>query len=215
MSVTEIKRLAHRGEENPGSDLYQPPVTEAERTMPVLHSRMMEEPVKGNEKCTVIHKIMELIDFTRNSMDEIREQIRSFFDHGYLEERYREHVRADKIYNMVNSPLGIRMAEAQKNHTLYREQQFYIGMKPEDISPEYKDSKDMVVVQGVIDAYFLEGDQVVLMDYKTDRVDQISDLVSRYHVQLDMYAKTIHQLTGRMVTEKIIYAFHFDDSINL
>ena len=73
----------------------------------------------------------------------------------------------------------------------------------------------MVVVQGVIDAYFLEGDQVVLMDYKTDRVDQISDLVSRYHVQLDMYAKTIHQLTGRMVTEKIIYAFHFDDSINL
>lgn len=46
------------------------------------------------------------------------------------------------------------MAEAQKNHTLYREQQFYIGMKPEDISPEYKDSKDMVVVQGVIDAYF-------------------------------------------------------------
>ena len=215
MSVTEIKRLAHRGEENPGSDLYQPPVTEAELTIPVLHSRMKEEPVKGNEMGTVIHKIMELIDFTRNSMDEIREQIRSFFDHGYLEERYREHVRADKIYNMVNSPLGIRMAEAQKNHTLYREQQFYIGMKPEDISPEYKDSKDMVVVQGVIDAYFLEGDQVVLMDYKTDRVDQISDLVSRYHVQLDMYAKTIHQLTGRMVTEKIIYAFHFDDSINL
>lgn len=215
MSVTEIKRLAHRGEENPGSDLYQPPVTEAELTIPVLHSRMKEEPVKGNEMGTVIHKIMELIDFTRNSMDEIREQIRSFFDHGYLEERYREHVRADKIYNMVNSPLGIRMAEAQKNHTLYREQQFYIGMKPEDISPEYKDSKDMVVVQGVIDAYFLEGDQVVLMDYKTDRVNQISDLVSRYHVQLDMYAKTIHQLTGRMVTEKIIYAFHFDDSINL
>ena len=215
MSVTEIKRLAHRGEENPGSDLYQPPVTEAELTIPVLHSRIKEEPVKGNEMGTVIHKIMELIDFTRNSMDEIREQIRSFFDHGYLEERYREHVRADKIYNMVNSPLGIRMAEAQKNHTLYREQQFYIGMKPEDISPEYKDSKDMVVVQGVIDAYFLEGDQVVLMDYKTDRVDQISDLVSRYHVQLDMYAKTIHQLTGRMVTEKIIYAFHFDDSINL
>lgn len=78
MSVTEIKRLAHRGEENPGSDLYQPPVTEAEITIPVLHSRMKEEPVKGNEMGTVIHKIMELIDFTRNSMDEIREQIRSF-----------------------------------------------------------------------------------------------------------------------------------------
>ena len=46
MSVTEIKRLAHRGEENPGSDLYQPPVTEAELTIPVLHSRMKEEPVK-------------------------------------------------------------------------------------------------------------------------------------------------------------------------
>lgn len=62
MSVTEIKRLAHRGEENPGSDLYQPPVTEAELTIPVLHSRMKEEPVKGNEMGTVIHKIMELID---------------------------------------------------------------------------------------------------------------------------------------------------------
>lgn len=53
-------------------------MTEAELTIPVLHSRMKEEPVKGNEMGTVIHKIMELIDFTRNSMDEIREQIRSF-----------------------------------------------------------------------------------------------------------------------------------------
>ena len=64
----------------------------------------------------------------------------------------------------------------------------------------------MVVVQGVIDAYFLEGDQVVLMDYKTDRVDQISDLVSRYHVQLDMYMITADQIRYLIWSAVIMYS---------
>ncbi len=32
------------------------------------------------------------------------------------------------------------------------------------------DSQERVLVQGIIDAYFLEGDEIVLVDYKTDRV---------------------------------------------
>lgn len=217
MSVTEIKRLSNRGEENPGVELFAAPKfsAEKERQIPLLKSRMAEEPVKGNEMGTVIHKIMELIDFTKGTEEEINEQIASFFEKGFLPERYREHVRQDKIYNMVNSPLGQRMAEAQKNRNLFREQQFYVGMRPEEISECYKDSQDLVIVQGVIDAYFLEENRIVLLDYKTDNVDTMETLIERYHVQLDLYAKTLERLTGTQVKEKVIYAFHFDDAISL
>lgn len=217
MSVTEIKRLSNRGEENPGAELFAAPKFEAEkeRQIPLLKSRMAEEPVKGNEMGTVIHKIMELIDFTKGTTEEINEQIASFFEKGFLPERYREHVRHDKIYNMVNSPLGKRMAEAQKKRNLFREQQFYVGMRPEEISERYKDSQDMVIVQGVIDAYFLEENRIVLLDYKTDNVDTMETLRERYHVQLDLYAKTLERLTGTQIKEKVIYAFHFDDAISL
>lgn len=217
MSVTEIKRLSNRGEENPGAELFAAPkfAAEKERQIPLLKSRMAEEPVKGNEMGTVIHKIMELIDFTKGTNEEINEQIASFFEKGFLPERYREHVRQDKIYNMVNSPLGKRMAEALKNRNLFREQQFYVGMRPKEISERYKDSQDLVIVQGVIDAYFLEENRIVLLDYKTDNVDTLETLIERYHVQLDLYAKTLERLTGTQVKEKVIYAFHFDDAISL
>ena len=59
-------------------------------------------------------------------------------------------------------------------------------------------------MQGIIDAYFLEGDEIVLVDYKTDRVRRGEEqkLVDLYHTQLEDYAQALHRMTGRRVKEK-------------
>jgi ATP-dependent helicase/nuclease subunit A len=176
---------------------------------------MKEQPVHGNELGTVMHKIMELADFQHVDKDSVRNAIKSFFEQGLIDRRYEPHINPVKIYRMLNSNLGKRMSEADRQGSLYREQQFYIAMKPEDISEKYAAYKEIVVVQGIIDAYFIENGEIVLLDYKTDHVENIEELVTRYHVQLDKYAQTIEQLTGMHVKEKVIYAFHFDDSIIL
>ena len=120
---------------------------------------------------------------------------------------------------MIKSSLGQRMAAADKNGQLFRERQFYMMMTPEeilgsraDIDP---DNDETIVVQGIIDAYFIEDGEIVLMDYKTDTVKKAEDLVKKYHVQLDKYADVLEQLTGLKVKEKIIYSFCLDTTVNL
>ena len=133
-----------------------------------------------------------------------------------FDELYRERIRPKKIYKMIHSEIGQRMAAAGKSDRLYRERQFYMMMKPGEIMSSLKDCGDeTIVVQGIIDAYFEEDGGIVLLDYKTDSVKDASELVKRYHVQLDKYADVLEQLTGMKVKEKVIYSFCLDTTVNL
>ena len=74
-----------------------------------------------------------------------------------------------------------------------------------------------MLVQGIIDAYFLEDEEIVLVDYKTDRVSKGEEqrLVDLYHVQLEDYACALTRLTGRRVKETFIYSFALGKAIRM
>ena len=76
---------------------------------------------------------------------------------------------------------------------------------------------ETVLVQGIIDAYFVEDGEIVLVDYKTDRVrrGQEQKLIDLYHVQLEDYAQALERMTGKKVKEKIIYSFTLQKEIVL
>lgn len=76
---------------------------------------------------------------------------------------------------------------------------------------------ETVLVQGIIDAYFMEEEEIVLVDYKTDRVKrgQEQKLIDLYHVQLEDYARALERMTGKRVKEKIIYSFTLHKEILL
>ena len=63
--------------------------------------------------------------------------------------------------------------------------------------------------------YFEEDGELVVADYKTDAVTQAEELVNRYRVQLDYYARALEQLTRKRVKEKIIYSFALQREIAL
>ena len=55
----------------------------------------------------------------------------------------------------------------------------------------------------------------MVADNKTDAVTQAEELVNRYRVQLDYYARALEQLTRKRVKEKIIYSFALQKEILL
>ena len=62
-----------------------------------------------------------------------------------------------------------------------------------------------MLLQGVIDACFTEGEGLVLLDYKTDRVEGDPGLwAERHRRQVELYARALHRLTGREVVEKYV-----------
>jgi len=76
------------------------------------------------------------------------------------------------------------------------------------------------IVRGVIDLAFLEDDNWVLVDYKSDRVGTDANaaekkLASRYKAQLDAYAEAWEQVTGKKVTERGLLLTHYDRYITV
>ena len=76
-------------------------------------------------------------------------------------------------------------------------------------------SFDGLLIQGIIDAYFIEDDKIVIVDYKTDRVDDPKELSDRYHVQLEYYARALSAMTGREISELIIYSTGHKCTVNI
>ena len=72
-----------------------------------------------------------------------------------------------------------------------------------------------MLVQGIIDAFFYEDGEAVVVDYKTDRVRRAEELAERYRIQLDYYDRALQMLTGRKVKERLIYSFQLGKAIGV
>ena len=106
------------------------------------------------------------------------------------------------------------MSRAARAGVLYREQPFVLGVKASSLDPEW-DPEEEVLLQGIIDAYFQEGDSQVLVDYKTDFVKRPEELEKRYQIQLLIYQMALERLTGKKVKEKLIYSFCLNQEVTV
>ena len=217
-SVSEIKRQSQIQEqkeepENQGIVLIKEP----EDTATVPKFLEAKEEKSGAVKGTAMHHVMQRLDFTAaDTVRQVEAQLLELQKKKQISEEEISLLNIPAIVHFFRTDIGKRAADAARRGQLYREKQFVIGVPASDIRPQW-DKEEMVLVQGIIDAWFYEEDQIVLLDYKTDRglKGQEQKLKERYQAQLDYYAKALKQTTGHEVKEKIIYAFSLQEGIAL
>ena len=61
-----------------------------------------------------------------------------------------------------------------------------------------------LLVQGTIDCCFIEDGQWVLLDYKTDRTEDMDALRAHYAPQLRLYALALQRITGMPVKQRTL-----------
>ena len=173
----------------------------------------------GTEYGTAVHRILELFDYgrfthpasvSREEFDEWRAEISAS---AKIPPSYVK-LPAAGIMAFLHSSLAGRMAAACLNGKLHREQPFVLGIEADRVNPGFP-KEETVLVQGIIDAYFEEDGELVLVDYKTDAVEKEHDLIDRYKVQLDLYERALTQITGKKVKEKLIYSVSLKKTIVL
>ena len=106
------------------------------------------------------------------------------------------------------------MRKAARQGKLLLEQPFVIGRKGDEIREDWS-GDETVLIQGIIDAFFLEEDHIVLVDYKTDRArpgDEKS-LERRYRTQFELYRDALEMLLDRKVTEGWLYSLSLGRTI--
>ena len=188
---------------------------EQEAPVPAFMAEKQEE-YKGAARGTAYHRVMECLDYAEADTEEqLRAQLKRLLESQKMTEQEAECIRIRDIRRFVESRLGQRMKKAAMKKHLYREQPFVIQRSASMLDDGWKN--ETVLVQGIIDAYFMEEEEIVLVDYKTDRVKrgQEQKLIDLYHVQLEDYARALERMTGKRVKEKIIYSFTLQKEILL
>ena len=132
-------------------------------------------------------------------MQEFKEQHR-------MEEELFELVSLPSLKKFLSTELGQRMQVAAKQGKLYREKPFVMG-KPASEALEESSSEEMILIQGIIDVFFEEEDEIVLLDYKTDKVNSSQQLANLYRTQLELYQEAIERAVGKKVKERLLYSF--------
>ena len=186
--------------------------------------------ITGADYGTAVHKLMELLPFDRiGSRKEMRETLKELLAGPFFTEDLRKVLRVDKIeqfYSDAPDSLFQRMKRAKERGDLHVEQQFLIGLPArrlgqeiplqeedgEQVGDGHFATEEPVVLQGIIDGFFLEKDEegqpyAVLMDYKTDRVDHPEQLIDRYYAQMSLYRETIEDILQVPVREMWLYGF--------
>ena len=164
-----------------------------------------EVKLAANERGSAYHRVMECLDYSVSvNIEGVKADINRMLETGKMNELQVKSVNPWDINTFVQSDTGKRAASAVRSGKARREQPFVF---------EYESQ----LIQGIIDLYFEEDGELVIVDYKTDRVNKSAageqNLVKRYAVQLDYYAKALAQLTGKRVKEKIIYSFALEKGI--
>ena len=196
--------------------------------------RREQEKVSGAVRGNAFHRTMELLDFTYlftesglftgcpNNYEEYRRRLDKNRLQNRLEEflqretislrlteEYAKAVSLPKILNFLEQELAYRMWRAQEQGLLYREQPFVLGIDAKRLDPDLPEG-EKVLIQGIIDVFFIEDGEIVLLDYKTDVIDSLEALWNRYNVQIQYYEEALTKLMQMPVKERILYSFYLE-----
>ncbi len=179
--------------------------------------RREQEKVSGTVRGNAYHRVMEILDLDLLMEAQPGEERKAAL-HGFLTEQveenrldkeYFEAVREEKILRFLSSELGRRMYRAHREGGLFREQPFVIGIGADRLGQGFPEA-ETVLIQGIIDVFFVEEDGLVLLDYKTDSVRSMAELWNRYEAQMNYYQEALQKLMCRPVKERILYSFSLE-----
>lgn len=215
VSVSELKKMAYEEPEESVFAMYEDQVP-----VPLIPDFLQtERTVSGAARGTIYHRWMECADFEMLSKAAGRRDFQEAFEtekkrmlqQGYLSEEEAALIDMGKMKSFFADPLAERMAGADEKGLLFRERQFVLNVPAAEIRADWNPDQT-VLIQGIIDAYFVENGEIVLLDYKTDYIkkQEASSLCRKYGVQLEYYKKALERLTGFSVKEKLIYSFCLD-----
>ena len=196
--------------------------------------RREQEKVSGAVRGSAFHRVMELLDFTyafiesgqfekcpgdyetyrkRLDVERLKKRLEEFLQRETislrLTEEYAKAVSLPKILNFLEQELAYRMWRAQEQGLLYREQPFVLGIDAKRLDPDLPEG-EKVLIQGIIDVFFIEDGEIVLLDYKTDVIDSLEALWNRYNVQIQYYEEALTKLMQMPVKERILYSFYLE-----
>lgn len=169
----------------------------------------------GAQKGTLIHLCLQKMKETEEyNLEKITELIEELKDKEIITEIEAQNIDKEKLLEYTNSQLWTELKQAKEIH---KEHPFYINIKASRIYNQInKEDDEDILVQGVIDLFFIDkDDKLILVDYKTDYVQNENELVEEYKGQLELYKEALEQSLDKKVDKMCIYSVYLNKLIEI
>lgn len=171
---------------------------------------------KGAMRGTAVHRVMQCLDFEallnlqiteENLKQFVNEQLSHMLEKQLITEEMDALIPRYMLLEFLKSPVALRMAEADARGELFREKPFVMDYEG-------------VLLQGIIDVFWIEDNRIILLDYKTDWVETKEELITRYATQLHLYGDALQRIfaSGKNPITKVeeyIYSFRLGEWISI
>ena len=216
ISVSDLKKEAFEYDDIATVEMF--------REKEIIKPKFLQEEkgLTAAERGTIMHYVMQKLNLNRvSSISEIKSQIEEMVKDNSLTEQEASTIWFKKIYKFYTSDIGKRLLKSfNENKLVRREFPFFTEISSLQLESSlnkeiYEDEK--VRLQGIIDLFFQEDDEIVLLDYKTDYVEEGNEeeLIERYTLQLKYYKDALEKITGKKVKESYLYLFYIDKAVKL
>lgn len=203
LSVSKIKELSKdKAEKKFGVTLKKP------------NFLVEKTELTAAEKGTIMHLCLQKLNYKEEyNLEKLKNMVNNLVEQEIILPKEAESVNYNKILAFLKSNIWKEMQTAK---VVEQEKAFYLNLKAKEIY--INNAEDEILVQGIIDLYYItNNDELVLVDYKTDYVENNNEqsLKDKYNIQLDIYKKALEESLNRKVDKVYIYSTWLNKEIEI
>ena len=203
LSVSKIKELSKdKTEEKIGITLKKP------------NFLIEKTELTPAEKGTIMHLCLQKLNYKEDyNLEKLKNMVNNLVKQEIILPKEAESVNYNKILAFLSSNIWKEMQTAK---VVEQEKAFYLNLKANEIYQN--NAEDEILVQGIIDLYYItNNDELVLVDYKTDYVENNNEqsLEDKYNIQLEIYKKALEESLNRKVDKVYIYSTWLNKKIEI
>ena len=202
---SEIKLLAKTEEQTENSLTF---------AKPEFLREDKNEEITPAQKGTLVHMCMQRLNEKKTyTIEDIKILIEDLVKKEIITENEAKSINPYKVFEFTKSAIWESLKTAKK---VYKEKPFFINISAKEIYKE--DLEEEILVQGIIDLYYItQKDEIVLVDYKTDYVEQgkETELINKYITQLELYKQALEESLQKKVDKVYIYSVYLGKEIEI
>ncbi len=170
---------------------------------------MSQQHVSPADKGTVMHNFLCFANY-ENAAKNLDDEIKKLIKNKFFTPQEINLIDKQNVEKFLKSDLLNRILKSPK---VLKEYRFTVNMPPSELNL-CKEKGNTLLVQGAIDCVFQENDGFVIIDYKTDKTNNVQELFDKYSKQLEIYKHAFEQCEGTKIKELIIYSFYLNKFIS-
>ena len=174
---------------------------------------MGKDELTPAQRGSLMHRFMELCNMNDAGKNVEKELVRLVENEQFTKEE-ADAVDTKKLEKFFQSDMYKRICSADK---FLKEQEFAMSI-PAAVAienlPEIA-SNEKVVVQGIIDGLIINGDRGEIIDYKTDKVSDETEIINRYKEQMRIYKMAAEQCFSLREVQVTLYSFALSKEISV